>query len=177
MKKCIRCKIEKELSAFYAHKKMADGHLNKCKECTKKDSSNRFNNLKNIEEWHEKEKERNREKYYRLGYKEKYKNKGSAKLLSQYRKRYPEKYKARNASHGIIKKKGENFHHWSYKNENYKSGFIINYKEHALIHRYLKYDKENFYYKTKEGFPLDTIEKHESYIKLITKKFKRYEAD
>ena len=36
MKTCKRCKIEKELSEFYVHKEMGDGHLSFCKSCTKK---------------------------------------------------------------------------------------------------------------------------------------------
>ena len=38
MKKCFKCGLEKELTQFYKHKEMSDGHLNKCKECTKKDT-------------------------------------------------------------------------------------------------------------------------------------------
>jgi hypothetical protein len=37
MKLCFKCNIEKPLDDFYRHKAMRDGHLNKCKACTRND--------------------------------------------------------------------------------------------------------------------------------------------
>ena len=52
MKKCIDCLLEKNITEFYAHSKMKDGHLNKCKDCVRARIENhRIKNINFIREY------------------------------------------------------------------------------------------------------------------------------
>ena len=48
-KVCFKCNVNKPLEDYYKHPNMEDGHLNKCKECAKKDSlENRGKNIDRV---------------------------------------------------------------------------------------------------------------------------------
>jgi ribosomal protein S27AE len=52
MKQCIKCGDLQPLGSFYKHPQMADGHLNKCKDCAKKDvGANYRNNFKHYQQY------------------------------------------------------------------------------------------------------------------------------
>ena len=166
MKKCFKCEIEKPLDDFYVHPQMGDGHLNKCKECTKKDVKKDY--IKNIvnPEWHQKEKDRGRNKYHRLKYLGKNKPSYESKKKTQdlYKMKYPEKILAMSKSGHIHAPDGLEKHHWSYNPEHYKDVLFISMIDHNTAHRFMIYDQERAMYRTINGELLDTKQSHIKYI-------------
>lgn len=179
-KECIRCGEAKDLSHFYKHKGMADGHLNKCSSCCKKEAKEREEKQRQNPDWVEKERERGREKYRRLGYKNKHKETYEQKKLAmkRYAEKYPEKVNAKTKSQRLKPKiKGNHLHHWSYNEKHYKDVIELSVQDHYTIHRYIIYDQERMMYRVavelglwKVGTLLDTREKSENYYNQVLSK-------
>ena len=92
MKRCFKCQCEKPIDDFYKHKAMSDGHLGKCKECTKADV--RANRLENIE--HYRAFDRSRASMpHRVA--------SRKKIVKEYERMYPERKKAVTAVNNAVR--------------------------------------------------------------------------
>lgn len=163
---CIICSENKVLTSYYKHAQMADGHLNKCKDCTKNHSKKRQERLSKNPKWVEKERERGRDKYHRLNYSEKQK---------ESIEKYP--WKGNNKYKGLRKwfecRFGKldpmiELHHWSYKEENLRDVILMARSNHKKLHNHLFIDVEKRCYIVKETKEvLNTKEKHIEFIQKL----------
>ena len=159
MKKCFKCGEEKELKEFYKHKQMADGHLNKCKICTRKDSRSNYDEKSKDEDWFLKERERTRLKYHRLNYKDKVKDQ-----LTKYPWKKSSEYKNLRKKHYPFLDKNIELHHWNYFK--IKDVILLDRRTHSKLHSLLEIDVEKRIFFVKDtGEYLDTRIKHEKFIK------------
>ena len=165
MKTCFKCNRELPLDDFYVHKMMGDGHLGKCKDCTKKDVKERSDRLRKDPEWMESERARGRDKHVRL-YRECLKPYApiSGKHGKPWVERYPEKKSAVSMSGKIYAPKGCHKHHWSYRPEHAKDVMFLARLDHYTTHRVIIYDQERMQYRGLDGVLLDTKERHLAYI-------------
>jgi len=81
MKVCISCGVSAPLSSFYRHKRMADGHLNRCKECHK--AAVRANRAANLARYRAHDRARG--------------NRQPPGYLREHRRQHPERMAAHNA--------------------------------------------------------------------------------
>lgn len=90
-KTCFKCGIMKPLDEFYTHAMMADGHLNKCKSCTKRDVRLHRSNSDSVRE------------YDRQRAKLSHRRENSRKITERWNKNNPLGYRARYLTNNAVR--------------------------------------------------------------------------
>lgn len=91
-KTCFKCGKEKPLDEFYKHPQMGDGHLGKCKECTRLDVSTNY-----------RAKRHHYATYEKMRYLRTERRQSALEYQRKRRERSPEKYKAMRAVSNAIR--------------------------------------------------------------------------
>lgn len=163
-KHCFKCGQLKSLMEFYKHPAMGDGHLNKCKDCTRNDVKKDYDRKVSDGQFREKERTRGRLKYRRL-----YVGTGKSDIgrNKKWDAKYPEKADARRSSGKMKKPFAEaEKHHWSYNSEHFKDVVWLTKRQHKKAHRFLIYDQDRKMYRRFDNNELlDNKMKHEYFIK------------
>ncbi len=162
-KKCFRCGEIKLLGEFYKLKKMRDGYLNKCKQCSKDDSRKRYYDIKSdpIKSFKERSRQAQKEKKRRIS--------GVAIKSVAITKPSQIKQNACAAAWSHIKAVEEGFerHHWSYNKDHWIDVFIMSTRDHNIIHRYMRYDVNSLMYRRLDGTLIDSRDSASTYYEYV----------
>ena len=162
MKPCIRCNQVKPLTDFYAHSRMGDGHLNKCKDCCRTYARTRHYRMMKRPDWAEAERARGREKAGRWPVSTPNEIKAAETAAYRALRRIPE---------------GMERHHWSYKREHWLDVILLQIGAHRSLHRHMEYDADSRQFRTPRGHLLDTKRKHVRWLlAVLNVRYKYQEA-
>lgn len=104
-KTCFKCSRELPLGAFYRHKGMADGRLNKCKTCTKADANRyRADNLERVQAYDRARANQPHRVAARDAYQQTEQGRVAARRAKRaYIERNPERRRAHNATNNAVR--------------------------------------------------------------------------
>lgn len=152
MKRCIACDALRPMSDYYSHPRMADGRLNKCKECCRKYARARHYQKMRDPAWLEAERQRGRQKAaasdYRLPTEVRSSNSAALRAVPHI-------------------PNGFERHHWSYQHQHWKDVIVLSIRHHRAVHQHMRYDADAKLFRTPRGHLLDTRAKHERWIAAV----------